>query len=375
MALPSSGAISTTQIMTELAIAVQSRTWPSLWALAVAGSIPKNKANAGGPYILPNDWWGYPGTCMTSPFTSSNSMKCQSSSFATARTVYQLSESSGLFFVTAQLNNLSLFDVSRAYWGFDCSSIVTATQAYFKLTTTASGGSVLRRYVLVKPNTPKSSYNQWTSADYNIGNGGTVISNILTVAAGQPAGVLTFGLNAAGITYIQTNPKNVNFVLMEYDYDYLNVTPSSQSNVGLMGSTSTATLCTGSPSVFTPYSYTGQVRCVSSGPVGQYVFEVTIDTYGAPSWNQIVTASSTIQVSQGGTSTNGAKFPVHVGGTVYQCSSVVGFNYDSNATMTVCNIRVSDGTTDHMHTFAVPLTFVPAEMINATYKNINVNVT
>jgi hypothetical protein len=59
MALPSSGAISTTQIMTELAIAIQPREWSALWALAKAGSVPKNKANAGGPYVLPNDWWGY----------------------------------------------------------------------------------------------------------------------------------------------------------------------------------------------------------------------------------------------------------------------------------------------------------------------------
>lgn len=59
MALPTQGEISTTMIMNELGVAVQSRTFASLWALAKDGSIPKNKANAGGPYVLPTDWYGY----------------------------------------------------------------------------------------------------------------------------------------------------------------------------------------------------------------------------------------------------------------------------------------------------------------------------
>ena len=58
--LPSSGPISTTQIMTDgLGVPVQARSWPSMWALASPGTIPKNKANQGGPYVLPNDWYGY----------------------------------------------------------------------------------------------------------------------------------------------------------------------------------------------------------------------------------------------------------------------------------------------------------------------------
>jgi len=70
MALPSSGAISTTQIMNELGVPVQVRDWAELWSLAKNGSTPKNKANAGGPYVLPNDWWGYTkGTVYSHPIS------------------------------------------------------------------------------------------------------------------------------------------------------------------------------------------------------------------------------------------------------------------------------------------------------------------
>jgi hypothetical protein len=43
-----------------LGIGVQYIEWGALWALAVPNSTPKLKANQGGPYILPDDWWCYP---------------------------------------------------------------------------------------------------------------------------------------------------------------------------------------------------------------------------------------------------------------------------------------------------------------------------
>lgn len=60
--LPPTGAITTDQIMNELGVPIQQRDWPSLWGLASSGSIPKNKANAGGPYVLPDDWHNYTNT-------------------------------------------------------------------------------------------------------------------------------------------------------------------------------------------------------------------------------------------------------------------------------------------------------------------------
>jgi len=79
MALPSSGAISTDQIMNELGIAVQPREWGALWALAINGSTPKNKANAGGPYVLPNDWYGYSHDTLVFILTAGNSTSTSNS--------------------------------------------------------------------------------------------------------------------------------------------------------------------------------------------------------------------------------------------------------------------------------------------------------
>lgn len=57
--LPASGPISTNDIMNELGLPIQQREWSTMWAAAAAGTIPKAKADAGGPYVLPNDWWNY----------------------------------------------------------------------------------------------------------------------------------------------------------------------------------------------------------------------------------------------------------------------------------------------------------------------------
>lgn len=86
MALPTSGPISTNDIMgpNGLNIGVQSISWPALWAQAVAGSVPKNKANAGGPYVLPNDWYGYnaavnpPGPFTLTPVSSTQTSNTMS---------------------------------------------------------------------------------------------------------------------------------------------------------------------------------------------------------------------------------------------------------------------------------------------------------
>jgi len=59
MALPNSGAISTTQIMLELEISTGQKSWSELWGLAPTSSPQYQIYLNGGPYILPNDWWSF----------------------------------------------------------------------------------------------------------------------------------------------------------------------------------------------------------------------------------------------------------------------------------------------------------------------------
>jgi hypothetical protein len=128
--------------------------------------------------------------------------------------------------------------------------------------------------------------------------------------------------------------------------------------------------------VFTPYSYNGTIRSVSTGPSFQFTFQITIDVYGAPAWNQIVAGSSTVTISQSTSGTNGVTNVQYVSGTLYQCNTVQGIVSNTvNASVTFCNIRVTDGTTQHTHTFAVPVTFTPTEIGNGVVKTVSVNVT
>jgi hypothetical protein len=132
----------------------------------------------------------------------------------------------------------------------------------------------------------------------------------------------------------------------------------------------------GTTPVFSPYSYTGEIQSVSTGPSFQFTFQMRINTSGAPSWNQIIGGSSSISITQGTSGTNGVTNVLFVGGTIYQCNSVQGIVSNTvNATITLCNIRVSDGSTQHTHTFAVPVTFTPTEIGNGAIKSVSVNVT
>ncbi len=130
--LPTSGAISTTQIMNELAVPVQSRRWDALWGLARAGSLPKHKADIGGPYVLPNDWYGYsnaaPATYYIAPGINwgNSIIGVTSTSFTYARDTgssifYEATTGDANYYhneVTAQ------FGMSRMYYSFNTTPIV-----------------------------------------------------------------------------------------------------------------------------------------------------------------------------------------------------------------------------------------------------------
>ncbi len=121
--LPSSGTISTDMIMGPdgLNIGVQTMEWSALWALAVPGSIPKNKANSGGPYVLPNDWWGYTHatgiTIYISPdeFTYNTSVCRTTGSFAFYTNVYPIVPGTSIIYVDAAMTTIFISESDLIY--------------------------------------------------------------------------------------------------------------------------------------------------------------------------------------------------------------------------------------------------------------------
>lgn len=280
MALPNSpNPISTDMIMIELGIAIQPREWSALWALAKTGSTPKNKANAGGPYVLPDDWWGYINTSpvVSYPFTFVNT----SSNTVTPPISCGITLNPGV-------NTMTLYSADS----------VLAVNSVLYTTSTLTNGT--------QYNGGGWYYKSVNSKTYKIHTSGAIIEII------------------------------------------------------------------DCSSLFTPYSYTTNVKCYPNGG-GTYVFEVEIDVYGAPAWNSIT--GGTITVTQGSSNTNGVKNILSIGGTKYQCQSVSTFNSGSSVTLSLCNIGVSNGSTTHTHTFTVPVSFNVGEINASTTKTTNVNVT
>ncbi len=153
---------------------------------------------------------------------------------------------------------------------------------------------------------------------------------------------------------------------------------STTTTTTLVSTTTTTTLppttTTTTTAVFTPFSYTGEVQSVSTGPAFQFTFQLRIDVSGAPAWNQIV--GGTVTINQGTSGTNGITNILHVSGNIYQCNTTQGIVSNAgNATITLCGIGVSNGSTTHTHQFVVPITYTPTEIGNGVIKSVTVNVT
>ena len=235
MALPPSGAISTTQIMNELGIAVQPREWRALWGMAKDGSIPKNKYNSNGPYVLPNDWWGYSaittGT-LNLEVISFNLVAGISLDWATARTV---GTTTGDLISQALGVDKSNFDSSyqawRSFFSFNSSQVTNANVARFNATIFNSRNN-LSKWALQKTNVEFPSNHAWANSDFASVNGQPLISNILDLNFGShPTGSsISFDLNAAGLAYLNSS-SNFSFCVIQIDNDYNNVAPAQGSQL------------------------------------------------------------------------------------------------------------------------------------------------
>ena len=381
MALPPNGAISTDMIMNELGVAIQPREWGALWALARVGSIPKNKVTAGQPLVLPNDWWGYSNT-PPADTTPPNAFTLTAGAVTT---------SSLAFSWTNTGDNVGVV----GYRVFRNGSVIANLGV---VTTYTDSGLALST-------TPPaySYYVQAYDAAGNVTNSNTISMTQTAVVAyhyyfsslSQSTAPISCATDNTGATviFVYANT-NTGLVVGQKLYTDLLVTPFDGQNkywgilngdVIVAGTKSPFSYkiapdgtildivnCATLP--FTPYSYSGTIRSVSAGPSFQFKFEITIDVFGAPAWNAIT--GGTVTINQGSSNTNGITNIMHVSGTLYQCQTVVNVVSNTvNASVTLCNIGVSNGSTTHTHTFAVPVTFTPTEIGIGASKSVTVNVT
>lgn len=191
--------------------------------------------------LVPKEVWVATESCITPAYLGVNCLGGDASTFSVARTTGNISASTS-FNLGAVQAGIGLYQVRRAYFGFNTTSITTATAINLKFTLNQSViVASPTRLVVVRPASTLAATHPWVLADYPISNGGTIVSNIVTLNQSQVGEVL-FQLNATGVSYVNAN-NDTNFIIVEYDRDYLNVAPIPVEGVVIAGNNSSVRLC------------------------------------------------------------------------------------------------------------------------------------
>jgi len=241
MSLPTTGPISTNDIIgpNGLNIAPGTYSFAQLWSMAAVGSIPKNKANAGGPYVLPDDWYGYNNAIaynyLSPGYLGTNGLGGINNTFSISRTNYVGIVSGGISAGCYRRGAPNDYNTYRTFVGYNTSALTAITAGGIKFTMDSAGPTgrnklnAPARFVLVATN-PNFAYNHaWVGADFPTailpggGLGNTIISEIITINPGQ-IGDIFIPFNSTGLNYVNANNSS-SIVIMEYDHDWLNVAP------------------------------------------------------------------------------------------------------------------------------------------------------
>lgn len=126
--------------------------------------------------------------------------------------------------------------IARGYMGFNGASVPTITSGGVKINLASAADNTLQdptSFVLVRSRITRAYNYVWNSADYTLGmstvdgSGNTPLySQIVTINPGQLGDIL-IPFSVDGISYVNS-ATDINFILMEYDHDWLNVAPTVQ---------------------------------------------------------------------------------------------------------------------------------------------------
>lgn len=228
--------ISTDDIMgiNALNIGVQTMEWSALWALALPGSLPKAKADAGGPYVLPDDWWGYmyetryEVTSVGSVYISGGSPV-----YNTARTIPNFITGGNIQLVSnsyLQLQNPDyVYSVARIFCAFTLAASSFATRAGFLLQFVHLNKFIGSTVAIVKTATNHQSGDGWSQADFN-NYTDFFVTEPFFVPEGF-SGFLEVPFNAAGFADFKAST-NASYAIMNYTYDQQNVAPPYNADRG-----------------------------------------------------------------------------------------------------------------------------------------------
>lgn len=206
-----------------------------------------------GNQLLPKSGWLATNLCLSPAYTTVNGLGGDASTFATARSVGTVSDVNS-FVIGASQSGINFFQVRRAFFGFNTSTITNASGIDFKFTLNQPATTTGMSLVLVRPTTNFPANHAWVLADFPSANGGTLMSNVVPIAQSQ-TGVVTFTLNATGVAYVN-GTNDANFVILQYENDYLNVSPTVVGAPYVAGNNVDIRLCpNGTAPPVTSYSY------------------------------------------------------------------------------------------------------------------------
>lgn len=269
-----------------------------------------------GNQLLPKSAWLATNVCLSPAYTTTNGLGGDASTFATARSVGTVSDVNS-FVVGASQSGINFFQVRRAFFGFNTTSITNAVGIDFKFTLNQPAVTTGMSLVLVKPTTNFPANHAWVLADYPSANGGVLMSNIVPIAQSQ-TGVVTFQLNTAGVNYVN-GTNDANFVILQHGNDYLNVSPPTVSAPFVAGNNVDVFLCpTGTAPPVTSYSY--QVSNNGFIPVGDSCNEAS------PTYQTLYSSANAIAVGMvlytSSQLTNGTQY--NGGGWYYRTTALSG---------------------------------------------------